>query len=100
LAQRLLRDGEPLPLTPKAFDTLVLLVKSRDRLVEKGQLMRQLWWDSFVEEANLAQQIFTLRRILGEQANGHPYIQTLPRRGYRFAAEAEEVREPAPSRTH
>jgi DNA-binding winged helix-turn-helix (wHTH) protein/TolB-like protein/Tfp pilus assembly protein PilF len=94
LAQRLFRGDEPLPLTPKAFDTLVVLVKSRERLVEKGELMKQLWPDSFVEDANLTQQIFTLRRILGEQASGHPYIETLPRRGYRFAAEAEEVREP------
>jgi DNA-binding winged helix-turn-helix (wHTH) protein len=93
LTQRLIREAEPIPLTPKAFDTLVVLVMNRERLVEKGELMKRLWPDSFVEEANLSQQIFTLRRILGEQPDGHPYIETLPRRGYRFAAEAQEVRE-------
>jgi DNA-binding winged helix-turn-helix (wHTH) protein/TolB-like protein len=94
LAQRLLRDGEPVALTPRAFDVLRLLVENHGRLVEKGELMRRVWGDTIVEEANLTQHVFTLRKTLGEQPNGRPYIDTVPRRGYRFAADVEEVVEP------
>jgi DNA-binding winged helix-turn-helix (wHTH) protein/TolB-like protein/Flp pilus assembly protein TadD len=93
LKRRLLRDGEPVALTPKAFDTLLLLVRQRERTVDKRELMKALWPDSFVEESNLTQQIFTLRKLLGEQPNGRPYIETLPKRGYHFAAQVTEVKE-------
>lgn len=83
---RLHRRGEVVALPPKAFDTLVALVRRAGRLVEKAELMKELWPDTFVEESNLAQQVFTLRRLLGEQPNGRPYIETVPKRGYLFAA--------------
>ena len=83
-------------MTPKAFDTLLLLVRHRERTVDKRELMKALWPDTFVEESNLTQQIFTLRKLLGEQPSGRPYIETLPKRGYHFAAPVTEVRdEPA-----
>jgi TolB-like protein/DNA-binding winged helix-turn-helix (wHTH) protein/tetratricopeptide (TPR) repeat protein len=82
-----MREGTPVPLTPKAFDTLVMLVENRDRVVEKDEMMKAIWPDSFVEERNLAQNVFTLRKALGEDT----YIETVPRRGYRFAAGVREV---------
>jgi eukaryotic-like serine/threonine-protein kinase len=86
-SRRLLRSGEPVSLTPKAFETLLALVERRDRVVEKAELMKIVWPDSFVEEANLSQTIFVLRKTLGDDINGRPFIDTAPRRGYRFAAE-------------
>jgi DNA-binding winged helix-turn-helix (wHTH) protein/Tol biopolymer transport system component len=93
LTHRLLRNGEVVPLQPKAFDTLVVLIQNRGRVVERAVLMKTLWPDSFVEEANLTQYVFTLRKALGEQLNGQPYIETVPRRGYFFAADAREIRD-------
>jgi len=93
LTHRLLRDGDVVALQPKAFDTLVVLIQNRGRVVERAVLMKTLWPDSFVEEANLTQYVFTLRKALGEQPNGQPYIETVPRRGYFFAAEAREIRD-------
>ena len=93
LTHRLLRDGEVVALQPKAFDTLVVLIQNRGRVVERAVLMKTLWPDSFVEEANLTQDVFTLRKALGEQPNGQPYIETVPRRGYFFAADAREIRD-------
>src|SRR5437867_11419797 len=96
--RRLLRDGEAVALTPKAFDTLLALVERRDRVVDKAELMKLVWSDSFVEEANLSQTIFILRKTLGDDANGRPFIDTVPRRGYRFATEVHTVLE-APARS-
>ena len=87
----LLRDDEPIPLTPKAFDVLVFLVKNAGHLVEKETLMRKVWPDSFVEEGNLTRTIYTLRRTLGEDDNGNKYIETVPTKGYRFVAPVEHV---------
>jgi DNA-binding winged helix-turn-helix (wHTH) protein/TolB-like protein len=87
---RLLRDDQPVPLTPKAFDVLLALIDRRDRVVDKAELMQVVWPDSFVEEANLSQTIFVLRKTLGEQPDGQRFIETVPRRGYRFAAEVQE----------
>ncbi|MEK6336897.1 MAG: winged helix-turn-helix domain-containing protein [Acidobacteriota bacterium] len=84
--RRLLRDGEPVSLTPKAFDTLVLLVARAGHLVEKEELMKALWPDSFVEDANLAQHVWTVRKTLGETQNGKQFIETVARKGFRFAA--------------
>ena len=90
LTRRLLRNGEPVSLSPKAFDTLLALIERRDRVVDKAELMQLVWPDSFVEEANLSQTIFVLRKTLGESPTGKPFIDTVPRRGYRFAAEVRE----------
>jgi DNA-binding winged helix-turn-helix (wHTH) protein len=91
LTKRLFRDEEPIALAPKAFDLLLLLVAERGRLVEKSELMQRLWPTTFVEEANLTQHVFTLRRALGDQPDGRPYIDTVPRRGYLFAADVNEI---------
>ena len=88
--RRLLRQGEPVSLTPKAFDILLALIERRDRVVDKAELMQIVWPDSFVEEANLSQTIFVLRKTLGDESNGRPFIDTVPRRGYRFAAEVRQ----------
>jgi Tol biopolymer transport system component/DNA-binding winged helix-turn-helix (wHTH) protein len=79
----LLRDGQIAPLTPKAFDTLVVLVQNNGHVLEKEELLKAVWPDTFVEEATLAQNIFTLRKVLGKEP---PYIETIPKRGYRFTA--------------
>jgi DNA-binding winged helix-turn-helix (wHTH) protein/Tol biopolymer transport system component len=86
-ARRLLvRDGDPIPLTPKAFDTLVILVERRDEVMSKDDLLQLLWPDVVVEESNLSQQISHLRRALDDEASEPRYIVTLPKRGYRFVA--------------
>lgn len=84
---RLLRDGEPVPLTPKTFDVLVALVERHGQLVTKDELMRTVWADSFVEEANLNVHISTLRRVLGDSA----FIETIPKKGYRFIEVVSEA---------
>jgi DNA-binding winged helix-turn-helix (wHTH) protein len=81
------RDGHPVPLTPKAFDTLLILVERGGRLVEKDELIRRLWPDSFVEENSLSQNIYLLRKALEKDRQGIRYIETVPRRGYRFIAQ-------------
>src|SRR5687767_10910751 len=88
----LLRDGRLVPLPPKAFGTLLALVLSRGHLVEKDVLMENVWPDEFVEESNLAQHIFMLRKALGETVGNTKYIETVPRRGYRFVAPVSERR--------
>jgi len=87
----LLRDDEVVPLTPKAFEVLLVLVQSRGHLLTKEELMKRVWPDSFVEEANLSHNIYKLREALGEGRNGENFIETLPRRGYRFVARVTEV---------
>jgi DNA-binding winged helix-turn-helix (wHTH) protein/tetratricopeptide (TPR) repeat protein len=87
----LLRDGTVVPLTPKAFDTLVVLVENSARVLEKEELMKMLWPDSFVEERNLTVNISSLRKALGESASDHRYIVTVPGRGYRFVADVKEL---------
>lgn len=89
----LLRAGEIVPLTPKAFDVLHALVGSGGRVLGKEELMRAAWPDTFVEEANLTVNIHTLRKALGENGDGRPYIETVPKRGYRFAADVRRVAE-------
>ncbi|MBA2527165.1 MAG: winged helix-turn-helix domain-containing protein, partial [Pyrinomonadaceae bacterium] len=88
-AKRLLlkRDGERVPLTPKAFDTLLYLVEHSGTLLDKDELLRAVWADTIVEENNLNQHISTLRRVLGEKRDEHQYIVTVPGRGYRFIAD-------------
>ncbi len=89
--RRLLKNGLPVAITAKAFDTLAALVESSGRVVEKDDLMHRVWPDTVVEEANLSQQIFLLRKLLGEGPKDHRYIATVPRRGYRFVATVTEV---------
>jgi DNA-binding winged helix-turn-helix (wHTH) protein len=92
LEERMLfRDRQPVPLPPKAFDTLLILVNQSGRVVLKDDLMKTLWPDSFVEEANLSQNIFVLRKALGETAQDARYITTVSGRGYRFAQEVRKV---------
>src|SRR5205807_2757033 len=85
--------GKGLPLPPKVFNTLSMLVQNNGHILSKDELMKAVWPDRFVEEANLSQSIFTLRKVLGENANGEQYIETIPKRGYRFTAAVEEVYE-------
>ena len=90
-ARLLLRDGQPVALTPKVFDTLLLMVQHHGQLLEKEQLMQALWAHSFVEESNLTYNISTLRKALGEKAARQPFIVTVPGHGYRFVAEVRVV---------
>src|SRR5688572_29355497 len=92
----LLREGRPVQLTPKAFETLVALVEQSGRCLAKDELMRRVWPDSFVEENNLSQNISQLRRALqAEGAEAPQYIETIPRRGYRFNAQVSVQEEGA-----
>lgn len=86
----LLRDGEPLSLTPKAFEALLILIQHRGRVVGKEELMEKLWPDTHVMAATLSQNIFTLRKVLGDEQHNPTYIKTIPRRGYRFVAGVQE----------
>jgi DNA-binding winged helix-turn-helix (wHTH) protein len=89
----LLRDNLPVPLQPKAFETLLVLVQHSQEVVLKDDLMKALWPDSFVEESNLTQHIFVLRKTLGETAGENRYIATIPGRGYQFAENVRLVHE-------
>jgi DNA-binding winged helix-turn-helix (wHTH) protein/tetratricopeptide (TPR) repeat protein len=85
--QRLVfRGTEIIPLAPRLYDTLLALIESGGRLVDKESLLRRVWQDAFVEEGSLARNVSTLRKILGEGPRDHKYIATVPKRGYRFAA--------------
>jgi DNA-binding winged helix-turn-helix (wHTH) protein/TolB-like protein len=83
---RLLRDGKPVSLAPRAFDILLLLVQNGGRLVPKDDLVKRVWPSGFVEEANLTANVAALRRALGPGPAGQEYIETVPRLGYRFNA--------------
>jgi non-specific serine/threonine protein kinase len=87
----LFSDGARQKLTSKAFDTLIALIENQGRLLSKEELMSRVWPDSFVEDNNLAQCISLLRRTLGENPEGHNYIETVPRHGYRFNAEVRAL---------
>lgn len=92
--ERVLRRGEDLvPLTPKAFDILLTLLENDGRIVNKDDLMKKVWPNTFVEEGNLTQNVSLLRKALGESANGPQFIETVPRRGYRFVAPVNRVAE-------
>src|ERR1700747_172054 len=89
----LLRAGETVPLTPKTFQILLVLMRHSKEVVTKDDLMKMVWPDTFVEEANLSRNIFLLRKALGESPQDHQYILTVPGRGYRFAEEVQIVPE-------
>lgn len=87
----LLRGGETVALPPKTFDLLLALVGQPGHLLEKETLLKTVWPDSFVEENNLADNISKLRKALGEGENGQKFIETVPKRGYRFVADVREL---------
>jgi DNA-binding winged helix-turn-helix (wHTH) protein/TolB-like protein/Flp pilus assembly protein TadD len=87
----LLREGEVVPLTPKVFDILVTLVENGGQVVAKDDLMKRVWPNTFVEEGNLTQNVSLLRKALGESPGGAQFIETVPRRGYRFVAKTSET---------
>ncbi len=87
----LLRAGQPVPLTAKAFDTLLTFVQHSGQDLDKDELMRTVWPDTIVEENNLTQHVSVLRKALGENKSEHRYIVTIPGRGYRFVATVKEV---------
>jgi len=89
--RQLLDRDNTVPLTPKSFDTLVYLVVRAGHLVEKEELMKAVWPDSFVEDGNLSRTIHDLRRALGQDKNGNKFIETIPTKGYRFVAEVVPV---------
>ena len=87
----LTRDDQRIPLPPKAFDTLLILVENPGHVLSKDQLLKSLWPDSFVEENNLTQQISQLRRALSDGLDGQNYIETVPKLGYRFLPEVHQI---------
>ncbi len=89
--RQLLHAGQAVPLTPKAFDLLVLLVKNSGGLLTKDELMSALWPDSFVEEINLAQNISLIRKALGDSSREERVVETVPKQGYRFKAKVREI---------
>ncbi len=92
LAEQILsRAGKPVALTPKVFDLLAVLVENHGHLLSKDELVKTLWADSFVEEANLNVTVSALRKILGEKPQEDRFIETVPRRGYRFVAKVREI---------
>jgi DNA-binding winged helix-turn-helix (wHTH) protein len=87
----LVRNGEPVPLEPKVLETLLVLIRRGGRLVGKDELMQTVWPDSFVEESNLTRNISVLRKALNRNAGGPQYIETVPKRGYRFVGEVRAL---------
>ena len=94
LKRLLFRNGEPVPLPPKVFETLLVLVENRHRVLTKDELLSRVWSDTIVEEGGLTKNISLLRKVLGEKPSTHRYIVTVPSRGYRFVA---DVREESPN---
>ena len=92
LSERLLmRNDKAVQLSPKVFETLAFLVENRGHILEKDELIKRLWPDTFVEESSLAQNVFQLRRALKEGGSSRKYIETVPKRGYRFSADVREI---------
>lgn len=89
---RLLKRGHPVPLAPKIFDTLLLLVENRGHLVLKQDLLERLWSNVSVEDINLNRNISIVRKVLGESPDGGKYIETVPKVGFRFVADVREIR--------
>jgi Tol biopolymer transport system component/DNA-binding winged helix-turn-helix (wHTH) protein len=87
----LLRGDQHIPITPKAFETLLVLVEHGGHLIDKNELMKKVWPNTFVEEVNLAKNVSSLRKILGENQSEQHYIETIPKRGYRFIAGVREI---------
>src|SRR5436190_20220467 len=90
LERVLLREGKPVALAPKVFDTLLILAQNHGHIVERDQLLDQVWADSFVEEGNSTYTISVLRKLLAETPDGASFIETVPKRSYRFKPPVEE----------
>src|SRR4029077_17446918 len=90
----LLRDGRAITLAPKDLETLLVLVERAGHIVEKEELLEKVWPGVFIEEGNLARHIFNLRQVLCDTEDGRKYIETIPKRGYRFVAAVHEDSEP------
>jgi DNA-binding winged helix-turn-helix (wHTH) protein/tetratricopeptide (TPR) repeat protein len=95
--RQLLRNGQLVPLTPKAFDVLLALVQNSGHILSKDEVMRMVWPGTAVEEGNLARNISTLRSALGERPRDSQFIETIPWRGYRFVAPVRKIREQQPA---
>lgn len=93
-------SGELVPLTPKAVELLLFLVQSKNRILTKDELLEAVWDNSFVEEANLSQTIFVLRKALGENRKVPRFILTVPNRGYQFIAPVTEIKPPTETEIH
>ena len=89
--QQLLKNGEPVQLTHKAFQILLLLVENSGKTTQKEDIFTALWCGSFVEDANLTQHIYVLRKVLGQTPSGLSYIETVPKQGYRFTLSPEQI---------
>src|SRR5271170_3263843 len=98
--KRLFRDGRPVPLAPKLFDTLLLLVESGGRLLEKQEFLTRVWKDSVVEEVAIAHAISHLRKVLHDGPNASKIIETVSKRGYRFTASVETLGVELPDTSH
>jgi len=86
----LIRGGQNVPIPPKDIETLVVLVERAGHIVGKDELLAKVWPGVFIEENNLARRIFNLRQVLGEGPDGRKYIETVPKRGYRFVGSVRE----------
>lgn len=89
--RQLLREGKAVPLTPKCFDLLLLLVENSGHLLEKNEILERLWPGQFVEESNLSFNISVLRKALGENGSGRSYIETVSKKGFRFIGQVERI---------
>ena len=98
--QELEKNGQPVPLTHKAYQVLLILVQNSEQTVEKEYIYEQLWGDSFVEDANLTQHIYILRKTLGHMPSGDSYIETVARAGYRFSTEVRPIYPPTVADGH
>jgi len=87
----LMLDAQAVPLEPQVFKTLEVLVENSGHLCEKSWLLQQVWGETFVEESNLARNISVLRKVLGDGVGGNRYIETVPKRGYRFVANVKQL---------
>jgi DNA-binding winged helix-turn-helix (wHTH) protein len=96
--RQLLREGKPVPITHKAFETLLVLVGRSGHLVQKSELFASVWKDSYVEEGNLPVTISMIRRALGDSCKDQKYIQTIAKRGYRFVAVTKALNDTAACR--
>jgi len=88
---QLLKNGEPVQLTPKTFQVLTMLVCNSGQTTRKEDIFNKLWPDSFVEDSNLTQHIHVLRKVLGRMPDERPYIETVPKQGYRFTLQRDEI---------
>ena len=93
----LVRDGHPVALPPKDLETLIVLVEKAGHIVGKEELLEKVWPGVFIEENNLARRVFNLRQVLGEGPDGRKYIETVPKRGYRFVGSVRQLGDSAES---